>query len=94
MAILNITYNGLSADYPLDMQYDLSDADVRRIATEVIKSGGVRGLVVNDLPSTAFDNYVIDRFRTAQGERIYLRPKVPFGAPLARLAAVATPSRS
>jgi hypothetical protein len=80
MAVLNITYNGLSADYPLDMSYDLSDADVRRIATEVVRSGGVRGLVVSDLPNTAFDNYVIDRFRTAQGERIYLRPKVPFGS--------------
>lgn len=30
MAFLNITYNGLSADYPLDVDYKLSDADIRR----------------------------------------------------------------
>jgi hypothetical protein len=79
MTVLNITYNGLSADYPLDASYDLTDADVRRIATEVVRSGGVRGLIVNDLSDRAFDNYVVDRFTTAQGQRIYLRPKVPFG---------------
>ena len=80
MATLNITFNGLSADYPLDLNYDLTDADVRRIAVEVVRSGGVRGLVVSGLDANAFDHFVVDRFRTAGGERIYLRPKVPFGA--------------
>ncbi len=81
MAILNITYNGLSADYPLDLDYALSDADVRRIAVEVVRSGGVRGLRAPDLRDDAFANYVVDRFRAPEGgERIYLRPKVPFGA--------------
>lgn len=83
MATLNITYNGLSADYPLDLDYRLSDADVRRIAVEVVRSGGVRGLQIANLRDDAFDDYVVDRFpaaRGAQGERIYLRPKVPFGA--------------
>jgi hypothetical protein len=81
MAVLNITYNGLSADYPLDLNYNLSDADVRRIAVEVVRSGGVRGLQVANLNERAFDNYVIDRFDAPEGgQRIYLRPKVPFGA--------------
>ncbi len=81
MAILNITYNGLSADYPLDVDYALTDADVRRIAVEVVRSGGVTGLRAADLGERAFENYVVDRFHTPQGgERIYLRPKVPFGA--------------
>ena len=80
MAILNITYNGLSADYALDMNYDLSDADVRRIAVEVVRSGGVRGLMVANLDERAFENYVVDRFQSPEGApRIYLRPKVPFG---------------
>ena len=35
MAVLNITYNGLSADYPLDVDMNLTDGDVRRIAIEV-----------------------------------------------------------
>ena len=28
MAVLNITYNGLSADYPLDVDMNLTDGDV------------------------------------------------------------------
>lgn len=80
-AVLNITYNGLSADYPLDGAYQLSDRDVRRIAVEVVRSGGVRGLQVANLRESAFDDYVVDRFDTPQGNRrIYLRPKVPFGS--------------
>ena len=81
MAVMNITYNGLSADYPLDVEYNLSDRDVRRIAVEVVRSGGLRGLSIANLPERAFDDYIVDRFDTSQGgRRIYLRPKVPFGA--------------
>ena len=81
MAILNITYNGLSADYPLDVEVALSDQDVRRIAVEVVRAGGVRGLQIASLPDDAFDLYVVDRFDAPGGaQRIYLRPKVPFGA--------------
>ena len=81
MAVLNITYNGLSADYPLDVDTRLTDRDVRRIAVEVVRSGGVRGLQFSGLSERAFDDYVVDRFDTPQGgRRIYLRPKVPFGA--------------
>lgn len=80
MAVLNITYNGLSADYPLDVDHALSDRDVRRVAVEVVRSGGLRGLAAPNLGDRAFDDYVVDRFHTPQGERrIYLRPKVPFG---------------
>jgi hypothetical protein len=80
MAVLNFTPNGLSADYPLDVDYQLTDRDVRRIAVEVVRSGGVRGLQFANLAETAFDDYVVDRFETPQnGRRIYLRPKVPFG---------------
>ncbi len=81
MAILNITYQGQSADYELEIDYQASDADVRRIAVEVVRSGGVRGLHIAGLRTDAFDGFVVDRLRGARGEqRIYLRPKVPFGA--------------
>ena len=80
MAVLNITYNGLSADYPLELDYQASDADVRRIALEVVRTGGVPGLQIANLADGAFDHYVVDRFVSPQGaQRIYLRPKVPFG---------------
>jgi hypothetical protein len=81
MAILNITYQGQSADYDLEIDYAASDADIRRIAVEVVRSGGVRGLHISDLPEDAFAFYVVDKLRAPSGEqRIYLRPKVPFGA--------------
>lgn len=80
MAILNITYNGLSADYKMDIDYEMSDADIRRIAVEVVQSGGIPGLHIAHLRRNAFANYVVDRMRTPDGERrVYLRPKVPFG---------------
>lgn len=81
MAILNITYNGNSADYELAIDYNASDADIRRIATEVVRSGGVRGLHLPQLDDDAFQLFVVDRLRGPDGQqRIYLRPKVPFGA--------------
>lgn len=63
MATLNITYNGLSADWPIQLDGTVSDADGRRIAVELVRSGGM-----------------VDRFAGPGGLRIYLRPKVPFGA--------------
>jgi hypothetical protein len=82
MAILNITYQGQSADYELELDFAASDADIRRIAVEVVRSGGVRGLHLAQLPEHAFDHFVIDRLHAPDGagQRIYLRPKVPFGA--------------
>ena len=79
--ILNITYQGQSADYQLGLDYSASDADIRRIAWEVVRSGSIRGMHVPHLLDDAFRGYVVDRLRAPNGEqRIYLRPKVPFGA--------------
>jgi len=81
MATLNITYNGLSSDLPLELDGHVADVDVRRIAVEVVRSGGAPGLHIAHLRDDAFAHYVVDRFRGPRGdERIYLRPKVPFGA--------------
>jgi hypothetical protein len=80
MATLNITYGGQSADYDLDIDWQATDDDIRRIAVEVVRSGGVRGLHVPELRDDAFALFVVDRLRASGGEqRIYLRPKVPFG---------------
>jgi hypothetical protein len=82
MVVINITYNGISVDYPLEVDHRLSDHDVRRIAIEVVRSGHVKGLHLSNLKSNAFDSFVVDRTHAPQigGERIYLRPRVPFGA--------------
>lgn len=82
MAILNITYNGLSVDYKATISDHMSDRDIRRTAVELIRSGDLPGLHIAHLPSDAFHDYVVDRLRSARGRdasRIYLRPKVPFG---------------
>ena len=79
--ILNITWNGVSADTEVDLDTRVSDRDIKRIAVELVRSGGVPGLYVRDLPSDAFDYFVVDRFDTPEGgQRLFLRPKVPFGA--------------
>lgn len=84
MAILNITYNGLSVDYKVAIDARMNDRDIRRTAAELIRSGDLPGLQIAALPDNAFDHYVVDRLHTARGAeaagtRIYLRPKVPFG---------------
>ena len=81
MAILNITYQAQSADYELAIDFATTDADIRRIAVEVVRSGGMRGLYIPNLPQNSFASFVVDRLTGPGGEqRIYLRPKVPFGA--------------
>jgi hypothetical protein len=78
--ILNITWNGVSADAHLDVDYRVSDDDLKRIAVEIIRSGGVPGLHVANLSESAFEHFVVDRFDTPEGgQRLFLRPKVPFG---------------
>lgn len=80
MAMLNITYNGLSVDHALEIDTNVTDRDVRRIAVEIVRSGELKGLQVANLADNAFDHFVVDRFNTPEGgRRIYLRPKVPFG---------------
>lgn len=80
MAILNITYQGHSADYELAIDFATTDADIRRIAVEVVRSGGAKGMFLPNLPHNAFASFVVDRLTGPGGEqRIYLRPKVPFG---------------
>ena len=79
--ILNITWSGISADTNIDAGSGISDRDIKRIAVELIRSGDVPGLHVRALPSDAFDHFVVDRFNTPEGgERLFLRPKVPFGS--------------
>lgn len=80
MAVLNITYNGRSADVPHTVDDRISDADVIRVAVEVIRGGELGGLKDVRVAERTFRNFVVDRLRDPVGVlRIYLRPKVPFG---------------
>jgi len=64
--ILNVTHNGVSRDLPGVLPADTPDGDIRRIAAETL-----------DLDPGTFDHFVVDRF--PETDRLYLRPKVPFG---------------
>lgn len=80
MGILNVTYHGMSADLPRELDDTLSDTEIRKIAVEVVRSGDIPGLHIASLEEDAFENFVVDRLQSPEGERrIYLRPKVPFG---------------
>lgn len=79
MSILNITYRGMSTDCPGELDPLISDADVRRVAVEIVRSSDGPGLLNKlEILDNAFDGFVVDRLQ--EGTRIYLRPKVPFGA--------------
>ncbi len=81
MAILNITLHGASADYPTQVPFDIDESDLKRLAIEVVRAGEVPGMYDSQVSSDAFANYVVDRISTNEGgQRLYLRPKVPFGA--------------
>ena len=78
--VLNITLQGVSADFPMEYDGEPTDADVKRVATELVRSGSIPGLHIGGLAANAFDGYVVDRFNTPEGgRRLFLRPKVPFG---------------
>ena len=80
MYILNITYQGRSGDVAGQVDDTVTDNDIRRLAVELLRGGEVPGMGRLDVPDNAFDNFVVDRFASAEGgNRIYLRPKVPFG---------------
>ena len=79
--ILNITWSGISVDAEIGFDGEATDRDIKRVAVEMIRSGDVPGLHVRTLPPDAFDHFVVDRFDTPEGgKRLFLRPKVPFGA--------------
>ena len=81
MAILNVTYAGRSADAPQQVDDRVEDGDIRRIAIELIRTGGLVGIARVHVGDGAFRDFVVDRHRDPDGVlRIYLRPKVPFGA--------------
>ena len=79
-ASLNITLNGQNGNLKDPVFYDSSDADIKEWGTEAVRTGGVAGIDAD--PNADFSDFVVDRFDAKDGEdnRLYLRPKVPFGS--------------
>lgn len=78
-ARLNVTWGGANGDLPDALAYDLTDTDVRRIATEAVQAGSIPGIPA--APDADFTDFVVDRFPSTDEteNRLFVRPKVPFG---------------
>lgn len=79
-ARLNITINGQNGDHPDPMDFELTDEEIKRIATESLISGYVTG--IDAIPDANLSDFVVDRFSATDElpPRLMIRPKTPFGA--------------
>jgi hypothetical protein len=80
MARLTITYGGQQGDLPDPIGYDSTDADIKQMATESIRTGYVPG--IDRVEGIDLSDFVVDRFPAREDVpycRISVRPKTPFG---------------
>lgn len=75
--LINITYQGQSGNYLVNLDPGLDDKTIKSICEEAVRAGEVPGIDPH-IPRNAFANFVIDRFNT-EPVRFVVRPKVPFG---------------
>ena len=73
-----ISVDGTPVSTWVDVADAIAESSGDTIAVEVVRSGNVVGLNLPHLADNAFDGFVVDRLQ--DGQRLYLRPKVPFGA--------------
>ena len=79
-ARMNITWAGDNGDLVDAVPYDATDSELKAIAIEAVGGGSVPGI-----PSTSaldLDGFVDDRFPATEAvpyNRIFVRPKTPFG---------------
>jgi hypothetical protein len=80
-ARLNITWAGGNGDLPDPVAYDSGDGDVKQWAAEAVQQGYIPGIPAD--PAVNFNDFIVDRFPAGdevQYNRLFLRPKTPFGA--------------
>ena len=75
--LLNITWQGQSGNYLVNIDPGVDDNTIKNICEEAVRAREVPGISL-DIPKNAFANFVIDRFHGDQA-RFVVRPKVPFG---------------
>jgi hypothetical protein len=81
MAQLNITYDGQNGDLADLVPFDSGDGDLKQMAEEVVRAGGVPGIDAHG--AADFSDFVVDRFAAGDEvpyNRLFLRPKTPFGS--------------
>ena len=55
-ARLNITVNGQNGDYPDALRYDMTDGDVKQVATEAVRTGYIPGVTAAEVN---FNDFVV-----------------------------------
>jgi hypothetical protein len=79
-ATVNVTYAGANGDLPDPVPFDTTDAVIRGLIEEAIRTGSLPGVATD--ADVDLSDYVVDRF-PATPERthnvMFLRPKTPFG---------------
>lgn len=82
-ARLNVTWNGQNGDLTDPVSWQATDAEIKTWAMEAIRFGSIPGIRADG--RCDLSDFVIDRF-PAGGEvpynRLFLRPKTPFGGGL------------
>ena len=79
-AIVNVTWAGNNGDLRDPVSFDATEAEIRTWVTESVRTGGVANIAAD--PNASFDDFVVDRFAATDEtpyNRIFLRPKTPFG---------------
>ena len=78
-AQLNITCRGENGDLPDPVNYDMTDQEIRQMASEAVATGYVPGITAQVVD---FSDFIVEHY-PAEGDlpaRLMLRPKTPFGA--------------
>lgn len=77
---LNITYNGVSADVEVPLDNAATDANIKTIAAEILRSGDIENMRHPNVTSADFEHFTVHRSRTPQDqERVLLCPKAAYG---------------
>jgi hypothetical protein len=80
LARLNITWHGANGDLPDPVPYDATDAALKQMAEESIRGGYIPGIQADQ--GVDLSDFVVDRFPSTEqvdSNRIFIRPKTPFG---------------
>ena len=78
---LNVTFGGSNGELNDPVPYDADDATLRQMAEESIRGGYILGIQAD--PNADLTDFVVDRFPATVDvnyNRIFIRPKVPFGS--------------
>ncbi len=79
-ARMNITWAGQNGDLTDPVPFDASDRELMAIAAEAVNGGSITGIASDR--HVDLEGFVVDRFGATEStpyNRIFVRPKTPFG---------------